>query len=389
MEVRQVRLPDGRLSGPGAHVQALAEAGALAPDLVLVFASIAHFRDPAFVALLAETFPNARRVGCSTAGEISTAGVSSGGAVLTALRFANTRIRTASAPHASMATSHATGVALGRQLAAPDLRAILLYGTGVDINGSALIAGLAEVCGPDVPITGGLAGDDGAFQRTYTLLDDRVAHDQAVAIGLCGDAVRFSYGCFHGWEPFGVPRKVTNADANMLYELDGKPALDLYTNYLGEYAADLPGSGLLYPFEMLDARKSEVGLIRTILGVDPEKKSLTLAGDVGANGYLRLMHASSDALVEGAGAAGRAARAGADDAIAGGRALALLVSCVGRKLVLGERVDEEVEAVAESCGSHLPIAGFYSNGEISPLPGSTDCRLHNQTMSVTVIGEAA
>ena len=181
-------------------------------------------------------------------------------------------------------------------------------------------------------------------------------------------------------------RKVTRCAGNVLYELDGQPALDIYKRYLGDYAKDLPASGLLFPFEMLGEDRSALGLIRTILGVDEAAGSLILAGNIVDCGYLRLMHASTDSLVDGAVAAAEEAFRPGTDA---GESLVLLVSCVGRKLVMGTRVDEEVEAVAAVFGPQACIAGFYSNGEISPMRDLLTCHLHNQTMTITHIAETA
>jgi len=203
-------------------------------------------------------------------------------------------------------------------------------------------------------------------------------------LGLYGEQLNFCHGSFGGWSPFGPARKVTRSVSNVLFELDGEPALEVYKRYLGEHAAELPASGLLFPFAMLGKNHDEVGLIRTILGIDEQNGSLTLAGEIDPEGYLRLMHANTDALVEGAEAAAETAK----QMLAGdGQGLVLLVSCVGRKLVMGGRVDEEVEAVGEVFGQGAVLAGFYSYGEISPFSPSLECKLHNQTMTVTYIGE--
>jgi hypothetical protein len=186
--------------------------------------------------------------------------------------------------------------------------------------------------------------------------------------------------------PFGPARKATRCASNVLYELDGEPALDVYKRYLGEHAKDLPASGLLFPFLMLGRDQSDLGIIRTILAVDDATGSLTLAGNIEPEGYLRLMHAGTDALVEGAEVAASAAR---HESQTGGQSLALLVSCVGRKLVMGGRVEEEVEAVADVLGKASVLTGFYSYGEISPLSGEVACKLHNQTMTITQLSEAA
>jgi hypothetical protein len=381
MEVRQIQV-----EGPSLEAVDWAPLAEVEPQLVLVFACVEAMRRPGFADAISRALPQARRVGCSTAGEISAEGVGDHGAVITALRFdgAADDFRTAAAELGSMADSMAAGQRLAAQLAGPGLHSVLVLAQGVQINGSALIKGMTETLGPGVTLSGGLAGDGGAFERSFVLFDDRVCSRLVAGIGFYGETLRLAHGSFGGWQPFGPARKVTRAQGNVLYELDGEPALDIYRRYLGEYAKDLPSSGLLFPFSMLGADHHEVGLIRTILGIDEHSSSLVLAGDVIENGCLRLMHASTNALIAGAEAAARAALA-----MQGSRqpGLALLVSCVGRKLVMGGRVDEEVEAVASVFGTDATIAGFYSNGEISPYVASQECRLHNQTMTITCLYE--
>jgi hypothetical protein len=377
MQVAQV------VFGRGDSLHVLDPLKSVNPGLILAFGSIGLLE--ALAGQLTECFPGAVRVGCSTAGEISAKGVSDDTCVVTAVRFDNVKVVEAVTRLDGMADSLAAGERLSRQLPLQGLRAVLVLGQGVSINGSALIAGIASAIGPRIPITGGLAGDAAAFTRTWVLDSAGLHDDSIVCLGLYGDALALSHGSFGGWAPFGPARKVTRSDVNVLYELDGEPALDVYKRYLGEHAKGLPASGLLFPFAMLGPDHNEVGLIRTILAVDEKQGSLTLAGDIDPDGYLRLMHASTDALVDGAEAAAQAANLSPGG---GGQRLALLVSCVGRKLVMGGRVDEEVEAVTDIFGEKTVLAGFYSNGEISPFAGGAGCKLHNQTMTVTLIGES-
>ena len=353
------------------------------PQLVLVFGSVAALQSAA--AALQKAFAGACLAGCSTSGEITGDGVSDGTLVVTALTFDSARVDQASTRLSGMEDSYAAGQRLASGLERSGLRAIVLFGQGVKINGSAVLAGMKDVVGAGIPITGGLAGDAGAFVQTWVLNNQGLSSDGLVCIGFYGDSLEISHGSFGGWSPFGPARKVTRCEHNILYEIDGESALSVYKRYLGEHAESLPSSGLLFPFAMLGKDHNELGLIRTILGVDEQTGSLTLAGDVDPNGYLRLMHASTDALVEGAKVAAHAARGlrGPEDA-----GFALLVSCVGRKLVMGGRVDEEVEAVASVFGSQARLAGFYSYGEISPLSGASESKLHNQTMTITYFTES-
>ena len=369
---------------------ARASFSAIAPDLILVFAAIEHFHAAGVVSHLSSVFPGTGLIGCSTAGEISADGVDDGSCVITAVKFAHTALRFASTALHDMDDSLAAGERLGKLLAADDLQAVLLFGPGVQINGSALVDGLSPHIGSAVTITGGLAGDAGAFQRTFTLGPDGISDQHIVAVGLCGDHLQFGHGSFGGWEPFGPARKVTRCAGNVLFELDGEPALAVYKRYLGDHARGLPASGLLFPFAMLGEDHNAIGLIRTILAIDENAGSLTLAGEINAHGYLKLMHASTDKLVNGAESAAQAA-AGMIQSTSEAAQLAILVSSVGRKLVMGNRVDEDVEAVAEvlseQLGSPTVLTGFYSYGEISPITQGAACKLHNQTMTITCLSE--
>ncbi len=356
----------------------------IAPQLVLVFAAPGRL-NPALGETLKKALPGALSLGCTTCGEISDDGVDSGTTVVTAVHFDDPAIRGASTEIGAMEDSRDAGRRLAAQLKGEGLRGVLVFGQGVAINGSAMLEGMTEVLGPDVVISGGLAGDNGAFEKTQVLFDGRVSDRLIGAVGFRSPRTLLSHGSFGGWQPFGPARRVTRCAGNVLYELDGAPALETYKRYLGAHADGLPASGLLFPFAMLDAQHDQTGLIRTILGVNEADGSLVLAGDVHADGYLRLMHASTDSLVTGA----QAAASAASSALAAhGDGLTVLVSCVGRKLVMGARVDEEVEAVGEVFGQGTTLAGFYSHGEISPMLPSTECRLHNQTMTVTFVGEA-
>jgi hypothetical protein len=357
----------------------------MSPQLLLVFGAVAFFENPGLAQALTQRFPHAQWLGCSTAGEISGQGVLDGTCTVTAVKFADTRLVAAQANVEKMADSEFAGLSLGRSLAAEDLQAVLIFGPGVSLNGSALVKGVTAGLGRTVPITGGLAGDSGAFRKTWLLSREGVSDNTVVALGLYGARLRLGHGSFGGWVPFGPSRRVTRVEGNVLFELDGEPALTIYRRYLGEYAKELPGSGLLFPFAIETGAAEDAGLIRTILGIDEAQGSLTLAGEVAPGSLLKLMQASTDRLIEGAERAAELARAMHPDPAQ----LAILVSCVGRKLVMGSVVEAEVEAVAQVLGEHTVLTGFYSNGEISPMQAQGPCLLHNQTMTITTLSEAA
>ncbi|MBL0141281.1 MAG: FIST C-terminal domain-containing protein [Betaproteobacteria bacterium] len=381
MDTRQVVLFHPAEAATG--IRALVD---LDPALVLAFGALPYFETPDVFEEMRRQFPGAVIAGCSTAGEIGGCQVHDGACVVTAIAFDHASARAGATRLRSMADSFDAGVRLGGTLPREELRAVLVFGTGVRINGSALVRGLQSALPREARLSGGLAADAGAFKRTWTMGPAGCADDQIVAVGLYGNGLRLAYGSFAGWVAFGPARKVTRCADNVLYELDGERALDVYKRYLGEHAARLPASGLLFPFEMLTAHQEKRGIFRTILGVDEADGSLTLAGDIDPTGYLKLMHSNTERLIDGAETAARTVLEAAGGAPEKG--LALLVSCVGRKLVMGARVDEEVEAVAALLGNGTTVAGFYSNGEIASAGFTGECRLHNQTMTITWLGEA-
>jgi hypothetical protein len=333
---------------------------------------------------LRDHFKGAAIIGCSTSGEIVGDTVVDDSVVATAVRFEHTQLRTASATITEGKSSYEVGQELARQLNDPSLRHVFVLSDGLNVNGSDLARGLASGVSEGVSITGGLSGDSANFAETWVVAEDGAGPKRVAAVGLYGDDLRVGYASMGGWEPFGPVRTITRAEGNVLYQLDSRSALDLYKTYLGGHADQLPGSALLFPIVVTGAHDGE-GVVRTVLSVNEQDGSMTFAGDIPQGGTAQLMKTNVDDLVDGATAAAEASLAG----LGGQRPeLALLVSCVGRKLVMKQRVEEEVEAIRDIFGAGTKITGFYSYGELSPFRQGGECRLHNQTMTVTALTEA-
>lgn len=354
--------------------------------VVMVFGGAGFVDEPGPLEQVHDAFPTSVVIGCSTAGEISGEQLFDDSLVVAVLAFEHTDVAHAAAPVADAAGSRQAGESLARQLDAADLRAVFVLSDGLHVNGSALAAGINSVLAPDVVVTGGLAGDGDRFERTWVLHQGKPAAGWTTAVGFYGDRVRYGHGSRGGWDIFGPERSVTRSEGNVLYELDGIPALELYKTYLGERAAELPGSALLFPLSLRADGSDPNSFVRTVLAVEDEDRSMTFAGDVPQGFRAQLMRANFDRLVDGAG---RAAEMGAPDTPSpDASAVAVIaISCVGRRLVLGERTEDEIEATLEAVGPAATQFGFYSYGELSPLTEGT-CDLHNQTMTVTTIAEA-
>lgn len=359
--------------------------------LVLVFGARELDSDTQVFDELQAAFPSSCVAGCSTAGEICGSLVQDASLSVAVARFEHCPLRLAHQPIETAADSAGVGQALGAALASAAsstgevLRAVFVLSDGLRVNGTALVAGLRSALPSDVSISGGLAGDGSAFGQTWVLADGRPQVGVVSAVGLYGERLRVSHGSEGGWTDFGPDRRITRAEGNVLFELDGKPALDLYKTYLGELAAGLPSTALLFPLSVRPVHGGAAPLVRTILAIDEAQRSMTFAGDVPQDHVARLMRTTDDDLIDSAADAMAEAMQALGPA---GATLAVAVSCVGRRLVLGERIDEEVEALVAGMPAGSGHVGFYSYGEISPALDSGSSDLHNQTMTITLFSEA-
>jgi hypothetical protein len=351
--------------------------------LIVAFGPSGLVDAPGALDEMLEMYPCSRVLGCSTSGEIHGNSIHDDSLTVAVARFDKVQLREASANVTAAENSFDTGESIGRQLLADDLRAVLIFSDGLLVNGSELVRGLNSILPQSVVVSGGLAGDGDRFQRTWVLDGRRLHAGRVSAVGLYGSGLKVGHGSKGGWDAFGVERKVTRSAGNVLYELDGRPALELYKEYLGERATGLPATALLFPLTLWADGDDEKKLVRTILAVNEADQSMTFAGDIPEGYCAQLMYANFDRLVQGAGEAALVA----GNIEGAGDMLSIAVSCVGRRLVLGDRAEEEIEATSDVLPQNVRQIGFYSYGEISPYAGG-HCDLHNQTMTLTTLMES-
>lgn len=348
-------------------------------ELVIVFGSKSLLTQADLYNQIRNEYPVADIIMNSTSGEIMDVQVTDDSISLTAIKFDKTEVKTGSVNILQHLNSYEAGRSLAQQINPVNLVNVLVISDGQLVNGSELVTGLQSIFSKDVIITGGLAGDGANFQSTVVGLNTTPSEGMIIAVGFYGSLL-VTYGSVGGWDSFGPERLITKSKANVLFELDGKPALDIYKKYLGEQAKELPGSGLLYPLS-IRLKNSDDYLVRTILNVNEEDKSVTFAGNMPEGNFARLMKSNSDRLIEGS------SNAAQNSLHKSSPELAILISCVGRKLVLDQRIEEEVEVIREVYGKRTAITGFYSYGEISPSFNFSKCELHNQTMTITTFTE--
>lgn len=350
--------------------------------LVLVFGDRMLLEDEGIYDEIRKLYPEGEIVFGSTSGEILETHVYEETLTLTAIEFEKSEYKVISRNIKDFVDIQKMGAELSSAFDAEQLRHLFVVSDGSFVNGSGLIEGLEQVEGFKATITGGLCGDGARFEKTLTSHNQNPKQGEVVAIGLYGETLEVSYANYGGWTTFGPERSITRSEGNVLFEIDGQPALDLYKTYLGEKASELPQAALLYPLSVQSA-EGEEPLVRTILNIDEEKNSMILAGDVPQGSRVQLMMSTMDDIAEGAS---NAAEYAMRDRI-NEPELALLVSCIGRKLVLAQRTEEEIEEVKDVIGNKAAIAGFYSYGEMAPFAGRNACQLHNQTMTLTLLSE--
>lgn len=352
-------------------------------QLVLVFAATSVLTKYNPIKQIKAAYPHAIIFGCSTGGEICGTQVLDESLVITAIQFEHTHIQVKQVNLEQVQNSFHAGECLAKMFDPAGLVHVMVLSDGVSVNGSNLVQGLVQHLPGYVTATGGLAADGTSFKKTFVWMNDTVEEKKIAALGFYGSSIRISFGSLGGWVPFGPQRLVTRSKGNILYELDGHSALELYKKYLGEHADGLPATGLLFPL-CLRTKTDDIGIVRTILSVNEKEQSLRFAGDIPEGTYTQLMKANFDRLVDGAvGAAKTSCQAQG----AKSPDLAVLISCVGRKLVLKQRIEEELEGVRDVFGERTILTGFYSYGEISPFMPGAKCELHNQTMTITTFWE--
>ncbi len=331
-------------------------------------------------------YPESKILSCSTAGEILATRVRDNSVALAAVHFDKTTLRFVQTDINAYEESFDAGARLAGELLGDGLVHVMVFSDGLRVNGTQLVKGFNATLPPNVSVTGGLVGDGADFKKTLVGLDESGKEGKIVAVGFYGTALKVGYGSLGGWDPFGLERIITKSKNNVLYELDGQPALTLYKEYLGDRAKDLPSSGLLFPLRLrIENNGKEVEVVRTILAVSEADQSMTFAGDMPEGAHAALMKANFERLIDGASGAGSMSIEPLGSSPA---ELAILISCVGRKLVLKERIEEEIEAVQAEIGEQVPIVGFYSYGELCPVAATEkQCELHNQTMTITTFRE--
>lgn len=352
-------------------------------QLVLVFGDRFLLQKENILTPLSEYFSNAKVVATSSAGEILQDQQLTDGAVAVAIQFEKTIIHVCQRNLNSFTSSSALGITLANDLPKENLTYALLLADGNKINGTELVSAIVNKIEKNVLITGGMAGDNERFTQTYLVVDGDLKEGNVVLIGFYGNHIEINSSIRGGWEAFGAERKITLSDKNILYEIDHIPSLALYKKYLGKYAAELPASALLFPLALYEKENSEP-IVRTILSINEKEQSMIFAGNVPQGSVVRLMKANVNNLISAADTVAKEVLKSANETSPD---LALVIGCIGRKMIMGHSVEKETEAIASNFSEQTKVIGFLSYGEIAPNDANAVCRLHNQSILITTFRE--
>lgn len=352
-------------------------------QLVLAFGSVERSRQSECLERARASYPNAHVLGCTTAGQIHDTHVSDDAVTLTAVAFEHTRVALVRASIQGADGGRRAGEELARALDPQGLRHVFVLSEGLKVNASELVRGIDAALPEHVTVSGGCAGDGNRLETTHVWGDGAPQESAVVAIGFYGERLQIGVSAMGGWRPHGPNRTITRSTQNVLREFDGRPALKLYKEYLGKHADELPASGLMFPLE-LAADEQGRSVMRAILSVNEAEQSITYAGNVPEGAQARFMFATIDDLI---GGSHRAAKSSVER-LGQVPQLSILVSCNGRRYVLKQRTEEELEAVREGLGEAVPVTGFYSYGEIAPADSGGRSQLHNETMTITSLAES-
>jgi len=359
-------------------------------NLIIVFSTVAYDQKKMLegVRSVSKEIP---LVGCSDSGEITAEGPVSKHVAVTALTSDTIKFLIGIGKGTDK-DSHKAGAMAAKEVkkkAKKDPSLFMMLLDGLAENGAAAVRGVQEVLGKNFLIIGGSSGDDFLFKKTYEYYNDQVLSNCVIGIGLSGK-FSFGLGVRHGWEPIGLPMKVTKAKGGKLIEINNRPALSIYEDYFGKKAEELikePIARMAYTYPLgMSVEGSPELLIRAVV-IANKKGEITCAAEIPQGSEIRLMLGDSEKAIQ-------AAKEAAENALSqlkGAKPKVIFVfDCMARCKLLGPRIGEEIVAIQNVLGKEVPLIGFYTYGEQAPLGGTIGPEsfsvFHNETMALMVLG---
>jgi len=326
------------------------------------------------LALINEAFPGIELVGCTTDGEITPVrGFTEDSSALLLLNSDAITFSAAVAEHLSEDTTRSVKIAYdkAREKLSSEPAAALVLPDGLTTMGISIDEILKSVMGDSMAIIGGSAGDGFILEQTFQFVGHQVYSD-AMPILLLEGELEIAVDIATGPVPYGDYYPVDRAEDNIIYKIDGVPALEFYERFYGTYIEDRELS--FFPLAVY-SRDSEYFVLRDSIEVDRKDGSISFVGRIEGPCRVRLTQVTREETL-------RSAHDGTKRILSafGGEHpdLVLLFSCTSRRHVLGSRTDEEL-AVLRKDVQQVPFFGFYCYGEISPFSVGQSVKFHSDT----------
>ena len=315
--------------------------------------------------------PHAHIIGTSTDGEISGNEVSEQEIIISVSIFEKTTISSASLEYDN--NPFKMGRELALELDAPDTKVMILFTTGLAINGEEFLKGAGSVSNQRYLLSGGMAGDEGEFKQTYVTHQGKVLSKGSVGVVLKSKELSVQSHYQFGWEAVGLPMVVTKSEENRVYELDGIPIIDIYEKYFGkEISSLLPKVGVEIPL-IINRKGNKIAraCINTF-----DDGSLLFAGNVIKGEEVRFGIGSADIIL-------RDSKTICDNFGPNCTPETIFVySCMARRRLLGSQNTIELNNMAKRCtvSGYFGYAEFYSD--------MNDNYLFNETMTIIAMSES-
>jgi hypothetical protein len=250
--------------------------------------------------------------------------------------------------------------------------ALLVLGSGLDTDGEQLVRGIQQITGDGVQMYGGLAGDDARFRETFVFSEEKLENNGAIAMVF--DTGLYDIGgiATSGWVSIGAEKIITHSEGNVVYTIDGEPALDVYKDYLNVNDADLPEIGVEYP--LLIRKPGSDDVLRAVINVDRDKKSLIFAGTVPNGAVVTFSSSPGFEIIEFTRNKVIAFYNNNKETDA-----LILFSCMARHNALGPTISEEIDEAWQKWAK--PLIGFFTYGEIGNNYHGV-CDFHNETFTM-------
>ncbi len=368
--------PDSRSAIDDVIAQCQATLAGVTPKAGILYAAV-DFDHAEILHQIDRVFPNLELIGCTTDGEVSSVLAFQQDSIVLTLFCTDDdiEIRAGVGRNLSQDPVRAAGQAVqdGYHWA----KLCIALPESLTISAAATLNALKAALGQTFPIFGGFAADQWRFKQTYQFYKTEVLSDALPILLFSGSSLKFSYGACTGFQPVSQRMgRVTKADRNVVYEIDGKSALEFYSDYFG--ALDPSPEHPLAVFDQHDRF-----FLRGFSSFDRTVGSITAFADLFEGDLLTIATASREDII----AAAKQPILEALQAYPGVEpAAALFFPCGANRQLLGTRIEEEFQLMQASLGHQIPCSGFYTFGELAPLEQQQETQLLQHTVVTLLLG---